>query len=252
MSDPKENNKYQFLLPVFIVSIFLLIIFGLAYWNYSLYARYIFPPIGAQKGAELGQLGDYFGGLLNPVFGAVTIIFVFVTFMIQRKQLELAKMEHRVNLLKSEHRYIFSELSESLQKNGIDVGVELQQFIARLGAARGVSIQGDLNREYIFSYYKIACEIIRSPEEEKENFIVMLKKRISKDIFIESRIAIYCKYMKCMQEVSGELISLLDGFSGVRLSVESELLQMEEVFNALKIDYEKTALDGNRIVWAVS
>lgn len=245
----KAKIKFSDIWIVGLIFVLLMLVFATVYWNYKTQGRYIFPPIGADKGAELGQLGDYFGGLLNPVFGAITIIFVFVTFLVQRRQLELARKEHKINLLQSEHRYIFSGLSTSLQTNGIDVGGSLSWLISHLASTRGVDIQGDLTSGSTFSYYKLACEAMKANDQGVIAFREMVKKCFEFDRFAESRVIIYCKSTKCMQEVSGELTGLLNDFSGVKLNVESEFSQIKEIFSALGIDYEKTALDGKSIIW---
>lgn len=43
--------------------------------------------------AALGQMGDYFGGVLNPIIGIATVVLVFITFITQRKELQIANAE---------------------------------------------------------------------------------------------------------------------------------------------------------------
>lgn len=42
---------------------------------------------------QWGQLGDYFGGILNPIFGFTTILILIATIGIQREQLEASREE---------------------------------------------------------------------------------------------------------------------------------------------------------------
>jgi uncharacterized membrane protein len=53
-------------------------------------------PIETDR-AALGQLGDYFGGLVNPVVGLVTVFFVLLSLSIQRKELRATVEEMKVS-----------------------------------------------------------------------------------------------------------------------------------------------------------
>lgn len=46
--------------------------------------------------AELGALGDYVGGLVNPAAGIATVILVFLTLAVQRKELKASLAELKV------------------------------------------------------------------------------------------------------------------------------------------------------------
>jgi len=48
------------------------------------------PPLTRE---EWGQLGDYFGGTLNPIFGFLSFIALLVTIYIQSKELNLSRTE---------------------------------------------------------------------------------------------------------------------------------------------------------------
>lgn len=48
-----------------------------------------------QKGADwLGTLGDFFGGVLNPIFTFLTFFGLIITIVIQRMELRLAREEY--------------------------------------------------------------------------------------------------------------------------------------------------------------
>jgi len=51
-------------------------------------AKFHAPPYGM---SQLGQVGDYFGGILNPAIGLVTIIALFFTIRMQKDELRTAK-----------------------------------------------------------------------------------------------------------------------------------------------------------------
>lgn len=48
---------------------------------------------GTDARAEWGQLGDFFGGTLNPVFGFVSIMALFLTILYQSRELKLSTEE---------------------------------------------------------------------------------------------------------------------------------------------------------------
>lgn len=66
--------------------------------------------------ARWGQKGDYFGGIINPIIGLVSILILCATFIVQGIQLKLAKSMHeltqnglqaQLNLAKEEKRLQF-------------------------------------------------------------------------------------------------------------------------------------------------
>jgi uncharacterized membrane protein len=50
-------------------------------------------PISDSDPAGWGQLGDYFGGLLNPVFSFLTILALVLTLILQSRELKLSREE---------------------------------------------------------------------------------------------------------------------------------------------------------------
>lgn len=166
--------------------------------------------------------------------------------------MELAKKEHKINLLQNEHRYLYSELITLLEKNGFDVGDELLNYIQNAGRVRNAEVVGDLGAKYHFSYYKLACETLRVNGDVRLKLLRAFKERINTmndNAFIASRLIVNCKMLVCMKGVSSELIPLLDSLPSVKLGVDTELGLIEEVFKSLGIDYVATAKNGNEIVW---
>lgn len=54
---------------------------------------YFNPPPLSGKSTELGQLGDFIGGTLNPIFGFATVCLLLWSVFIQRKELSLTRDE---------------------------------------------------------------------------------------------------------------------------------------------------------------
>ncbi len=50
-------------------------------------------PISDADPADWGQIGDYFGGMLNPVFGFLTILALVITLIQQSRELKLSREE---------------------------------------------------------------------------------------------------------------------------------------------------------------
>jgi uncharacterized membrane protein len=80
----------------------LLIVLGLAvgaaavfgWWMLSVYSK-IFPgpfPTGDER-SHWGAMGDFFGGLLNPVFSLLGLVLLLVTLIQNHKELELSRAE---------------------------------------------------------------------------------------------------------------------------------------------------------------
>lgn len=82
-----EKRKLSWDIIALLVFILTVLVFSI--WVYFDGARYIFPPIGENKGATLGQVGDYFGGLLNPTLGLCSVILLMWGITSQREELRM-------------------------------------------------------------------------------------------------------------------------------------------------------------------
>lgn len=51
--------------------------------------------VEAEARAEWGQLGDYFGGTLNPIFGFISVVGLFLTILYQSREMSLSTEELR-------------------------------------------------------------------------------------------------------------------------------------------------------------
>lgn len=82
--------------------------------------------------AELGQLGDYFGGTLNPLFGFVSVIALLLTIIYQARELKQSREELQLSRIEME------KSSEALgaQNSAIEHQRFEQTFFAWLGTYR--------------------------------------------------------------------------------------------------------------------
>ena len=55
----------------------------------------VFKKMGYEIDSVLGPLGDYFGGLLNPIFSFLALLALLSTLLYQAKELKLSKVELR-------------------------------------------------------------------------------------------------------------------------------------------------------------
>ncbi|MBP9931823.1 MAG: hypothetical protein KBF63_21310, partial [Rhodoferax sp.] len=83
------------------------------------------------RAAALGQLGDYFGGTLNPILSFCGFLVLLVTVVLQRRQLEegtrqLAQSTRAIDL------EAFVRVSDMLQSpDGLAARARLQQLLSR-------------------------------------------------------------------------------------------------------------------------
>lgn len=80
--DSKDNNKLEKTLfwILVIATIMIVVVFS--------YNVYVFDE------GKFGEFGDFFGGLLNPIFTFLTLFGLIVTIVIQRQELRLARREY--------------------------------------------------------------------------------------------------------------------------------------------------------------
>ncbi|MFW1942367.1 putative phage abortive infection protein [Acinetobacter guillouiae] len=107
--------KINWFFYIFLLSI-LPAIFGITYRIVNYYLINLNPPV---TGERLGQLGDYIGGLLNPILTFFSFLALLITIIIQNKQLDVSTTELKTasDTLK-ENQKVMSEqlLTQSLQQ----------------------------------------------------------------------------------------------------------------------------------------
>jgi Putative phage abortive infection protein len=92
-SDLRTKQDTEFLLGTFWIVLFVFV-FAIAIVSFYVY------QFGANNislnPAEWGAFGDYVGGLVNPAAGIATVILVFLTLAVQRKELKASLSELKV------------------------------------------------------------------------------------------------------------------------------------------------------------
>lgn len=112
----KQNNIYSYFLNNLKLLAFACFLLGIAsvicwYFIYSREANYIFPAEGQSKFEILGQAGDYFGGILNPIFGFLTVIILLITLHKNDKNME----EDRFNIAESNRHKKIEQISIAIE-----------------------------------------------------------------------------------------------------------------------------------------
>lgn len=116
------------------------------------YISYFSGELIPNDRAELGQLGDYFGGLLNPVFGFLSFTALLVTIFYQSRELKLSRTE--LELTRKELTHSANALIA--QNKAIELQSFEQTFFAWLNTYRNLieSISLGLN-DRNKSFYKL-------------------------------------------------------------------------------------------------
>ncbi|OGU22267.1 MAG: hypothetical protein A2580_07525 [Hydrogenophilales bacterium RIFOXYD1_FULL_62_11] len=93
----------------------------------------------AQARAEWGQLGDYFGGTLNPLFGFVSVLALLITLIVQSKELRLStrELENSSKALRGQNKAIEHQSFEQTFFAWLNNYHELLQSIAGAGPIVG-------------------------------------------------------------------------------------------------------------------
>lgn len=114
----KGHNKY--LSKLFLWGVILVIVFYIV-MNFWVYVGHPFDVSGEQdRRAALGALGDYFGGLLNPIFAFLSFMGVLWTLKMSREELaatrDVMDAQLKTQSLQQFDSLFFSLLSELTKK----------------------------------------------------------------------------------------------------------------------------------------
>lgn len=82
-------------------------------------------PLGGPE--EWGQLGDYLGGVINPVVGIVTVVLVVMTLRVTRAEAQAARAQIAEQLKYMERQAVLSDMHKRLE----GVLVEWERIMAR-------------------------------------------------------------------------------------------------------------------------
>ncbi|MHB1187769.1 putative phage abortive infection protein [Thiobacillus sp.] len=106
----------------------------------------------AQVRAEWGQLGDYFGGTLNPFFGFVSVLALLVTLIVQSKELRLSTEELRNSseALRGQNKAIEHQRFEQTFFAWLNNYHDLLQSVSSINQTSHVEITG---RQALFKWW---------------------------------------------------------------------------------------------------
>lgn len=110
------------------------------------YASHVNDGFFPNKREDLGQFGDYFGGILNPIFGFSSFIALLITIVFQAKELKLSRKE--LELTRDELSKSASALAS--QNKAIELQSFEQTFFSWLSTYRelltSISVAATLTR----------------------------------------------------------------------------------------------------------
>ncbi|WP_302356714.1 putative phage abortive infection protein [Alcaligenes sp. YSL9] len=72
--------------------------------------------------AEWGQFGDYMGGLLNPIFGLISVVLVAATLRSQTQAAKLQAFEHQFFTLLSLHDSVLQSIDRKMKDKTVIYG----------------------------------------------------------------------------------------------------------------------------------
>lgn len=132
----KKTRKYRYWFPAFILGLLLfpVIIYLLKFYSY---------PISSTA-AEWGQMGDFFGGMLNPILAFASFIALLSTIRIQSEELRLTREE-------------FTKSSKAQQELADTAQDEL--------ALAKVSYQSQRELQFALPFFEICQQRIKNCEE---------------------------------------------------------------------------------------
>lgn len=128
---------------------------GVYYWHFK-----DFPL--AKDPSAWGQLGDYFGGVLNPVLGFLSLIGLLVTIYLNQKELRLSRMEISKGTRAAERQadHLESEAEKSELLKVIDlIHSELRVLLERKITHEIRGADGQVRERREFSY----VQLLQSP-----------------------------------------------------------------------------------------
>lgn len=128
LAEVLANNAESILVGVLAVAAIAAVVVGGAY-----FALFLGPPLSIDP-ATLGQAGDYFGGILNPVFGFLSVFALLVALVLQTRELKLS----RESLKLSQEEQAKTSAALDAQNKAIQHQRFEQTFFAWLGTYRQI------------------------------------------------------------------------------------------------------------------
>lgn len=107
----------------------------------GIYNAYFWGNPIMENREEWGQLGDYFGGILNPIFGFLSVLALLVALVLQTRELKLSRKSLKLSqeeLRLSREEQAKSSAALTLQNRSIQKQSFEQTFFAWLGTYRQI------------------------------------------------------------------------------------------------------------------
>lgn len=157
----RDSQLYIWLILLFVS---IVVVTGFYIWNFSSHAVSNSP-------ADWGALGDYFGGVLNPLISIFTMFFLIKTYFTQRKELEgseaLNREQMRIQVLQAKIASSYELMA--VYRHELDRAVNSWQNNLLFISLEGDEISPGNNKEYrnkVVGRIKLELEKAKHYQEE--------------------------------------------------------------------------------------
>jgi hypothetical protein len=149
--------------------------------------------------AEWGQFGDYIGGLLNPLFGLISVVLIAATLRSQTQAARLQAFEHQFFTLLSLHASVLQSIDRKMkdktimhgrdcfrifyrkivaisQKNSVPLSTAYQRFLE----SDGWEIEHYFRTVYhLFKHVKDQSVVIEASASQRKRYYDLIKSQLS-------------------------------------------------------------------------
>ncbi|MES2049974.1 MAG: putative phage abortive infection protein [Pseudomonadota bacterium] len=149
--------------------------------------------------AEWGQFGDYFGGVLNPFFGLISLVIVAATLRSQTQAAARQAFENQFFALLELHASVLNSIDRNMkdktkiqgrdcfrffyrrivavsQNDGVPISTAYQRFLEK----DGWEIEHYFRTVYhMFKHVKDGCRSINATEIEQKRYYDLIKSQLS-------------------------------------------------------------------------
>lgn len=146
----KFLKKYRVRIRNSILGVLLFALICLVFIFIAYYFSYFSDNLLPKNREELGQLGDYFGGLLNPIFGLASFLALLATILYQSKELKLSRNELELTRIELAN----SASALDAQNRAIELQSFEQTFFSWLKNYKELlaNIEGEISKKTIEDY----------------------------------------------------------------------------------------------------
>lgn len=165
----------------------------------SVFVYYFRKEDISTKVAEWGQVGDYFGGLLNPIFGLISVVLVAATLRSQTQAAARQAFENQFFTLLNLHSSVLQSIDRRLKNGDVKYGRDCFRLFYRkivsISQREGVSMKTAYQRfiekdgweiehyfrtvYHLFKHVKEGQSTIEATEAEKKRYYDLIKSQLS-------------------------------------------------------------------------